>query len=324
MPGVLPENTCMSDEIVSGRAAGGDRNLGHGKVETAAAMADVEDHAALLGGQRGRQQLAVLHDIGEDAGHVRRTGISVGQHVARPQQVQNVGHQRAGLDAADMHHHYGRPAAHLAGLNSALERFEAVFEDHVLRHPHLDADQEVLIFRQPHGAGFDLRIVDVVELRDRESRQAVVGDMEKRVHPRPRLRHDVAAQRRKVVDAGIAGRHHGRGALKLHQLVGGNADRRTVGIDVAMQIDQAGHDQFARGVDALRDRGRPRISGSIASITPQRMPMSRLPRSDWLGSSTSPPLITRSNLSAGPIAAPAGVAEPDNVVAAAEPVSARK
>ena len=49
------------------------------------------------------------------------------------------------------------------------------------------------------------------------------------------------------------------------------------------------------------------ISVSTASITPQRMPMSRLPRSDWLGSSTSPPLITRSNLSFGPIAALAGV-----------------
>src|SRR5258706_12736330 len=33
------------------------------------------------------------------------------------------------------------------------------------------------------------------------------------------------------------------------------------------------------------------------------MPMSRTPRSFWLGSSTSPPLITRSNLSFGPIAA---------------------
>ncbi len=53
--------------------------------------------------------------------------------------------------------------------------------------------------------------------------------------------------------------------------------------------------------------------------------MSRFPRSDWLGSSTSPPLITRSNLSAGPIAAPAGVAKrPDSVAAAADPVSARK
>ena len=100
------------------------------------------------------------------------------------------------LDAADMHHHLGRPAAHLAGLDAALERLEAVLEDHVLRHPHLDADQEVRVFRQRHRAGFDLRIVDVVEFGDRESRQAVIGDVEEGVHPRPRLRDDVAAQAR--------------------------------------------------------------------------------------------------------------------------------
>jgi len=67
------------------------------------------------------------------------------------------------------------------------------------------------------------------------------------------------------------------------------------------------------------------ISGSIASTTPQRMPMSRLPRSDWLGSSTSPPLMTRSNLSAGPIAALAEVAKGcDITAAAADPVNFRK
>ena len=63
------------------------------------------------------------------------------------------------------------------------------------------------------------------------------------------------------------------------------------------------------------------ISFSTASITPQRMPMSRLPRSDWLGSSTSPPLITRSNLSFGPIAASAG---PDAAATAADPVRLQK
>src|SRR5205807_9016079 len=63
------------------------------------------------------------------------------------------------------------------------------------------------------------------------------------------------------------------------------------------------------------------ISASIASTTPQRMPMSRLPLSDWLGSSTSPPLITRSNLSFGPMAA---LALADSAAAAAEPVSSRK
>src|SRR6185312_9717881 len=60
---------------------------------------------------------------------------------------------------------------------------------------------------------------------------------------------------------------------------------------------------------------------STASTTPQRMPMSRFARSDWLGSSTSPPLITRSNLSFGPMAARA---VPDNAVAAADPERTRK
>src|SRR5947209_19185828 len=63
------------------------------------------------------------------------------------------------------------------------------------------------------------------------------------------------------------------------------------------------------------------ISASTASIIPQRMPMSRFPRSDWLGSSTSPPLITRSNLSFGPIAAEAG---PDMAAIAADPERLRK
>src|SRR3977135_1700395 len=66
------------------------------------------------------------------------------------------------------------------------------------------------------------------------------------------------------------------------------------------------------------------ISASIASIMPQRMPMSRFPRSDWLGSSTSPPLMTRSNLSFGPMAAPADVVKRRDSAAAADPVSARK
>src|SRR5262245_7498851 len=50
------------------------------------------------------------------------------------------------------------------------------------------------------------------------------------------------------------------------------------------------------------------MSASTASIFPKRMPISRLPRSDWLGSSTSPPLMTRSNLSFGPMAPRAGAA----------------
>src|SRR5262249_15816905 len=50
------------------------------------------------------------------------------------------------------------------------------------------------------------------------------------------------------------------------------------------------------------------------------MPMSRLPHSDWLGSSTSPPLTTRSNLSTGAMAARA---EPPRA-SANEPVGTGK
>ena len=78
MPGELPEKTWMSEEMVSGVAPCCDRRLGDRVVEAAAAVADVEDHAALLGRERRRQQLAVLHDVGELAGDVRARPSSSG------------------------------------------------------------------------------------------------------------------------------------------------------------------------------------------------------------------------------------------------------
>ena len=65
MPGVLPEKTWMSDEIVSGGQPCWIAGLGDRVVEAAAAMADVEDDAALLRRERRRKELAVLHDVGE-------------------------------------------------------------------------------------------------------------------------------------------------------------------------------------------------------------------------------------------------------------------
>src|SRR5262252_534967 len=52
------------------------------------------------------------------------------------------------------------------------------------------------------------------------------------------------------------------------------------------------------------------------------MPMSRRPRRDWLGSSTSAFLTTRSNLSSGPMAARAGT--PAAAASANDPAAARK
>ncbi len=122
----------MSEEIVSGPAPAGDRRLGDRVVEAAAAVADVEHDAALLGGQRRRQQLAVLHDVGELAGDVGRARIAVGEDVAGAQQVEDLAHQLRRLDAADVAHDLGAGAGHLAGLDRALQRLEAVLGDHVL------------------------------------------------------------------------------------------------------------------------------------------------------------------------------------------------
>src|SRR2546428_533818 len=67
------------------------------------------------------------------------------------------------------------------------------------------------------------------------------------------------------------------------------------------------------------------MSASIASILPARMPMSRRARSFWPGSSSSPPLMTRSNLSSGPIAArTAALIVPPAAAANAAPIPATK
>lgn len=126
------------------------------------------------------------------------------------------------------------------------------FVDHVLRHPHLDPEQEVGVLGERHRAGFGLCDVDIVQLGGRERRQAVIGDMDEGVHARPRLGHDEPAQRRQIVDPGIACRDDGRRGLELHQLVGGNPDGRAVRVDVTMQIDETGHHELACRVDALQ------------------------------------------------------------------------
>ncbi len=63
-----------------------------------------------------------------------------------------------------------------------------------------------------------------------------------------RLRHDEAAERCEIVGPGIAGRHAGRRALMGNQFVGRNTDRRAIGIDVSVEIDEPGRHQLPGGV----------------------------------------------------------------------------
>src|SRR5207245_11404832 len=87
-----------------GRAALGDRRLGDGVVEAAAAVANVENYATLLGRERRRQELPVLHDIGERAADIGRAGVGVGADIARPKRVEDLRHQFGRFHAADVTH----------------------------------------------------------------------------------------------------------------------------------------------------------------------------------------------------------------------------
>jgi hypothetical protein len=82
-------------------------------------------HAALRR-ERRRQQLAVLDDVGAIPGDVGRARIAVRQDVAGAKQVEDLRHQRPIGDTADVAHHLGRHAGHLARLDRALERLGAV------------------------------------------------------------------------------------------------------------------------------------------------------------------------------------------------------
>ena len=128
----------------------------------------------------------------------------MGQHVAGAEQVQDLGHQLARLDPADMAHHLRAGAGALASCDGALERLEPVLRDHVLGHAHLDADRHVGVLCERFGAGLHLREVDVIELWHREGREPDIRDVHESVEPGARLRRDVSAKGREVVRARVA------------------------------------------------------------------------------------------------------------------------
>ena len=241
-----------------GRAALRDRRLRHRVVEAAAAVADVEDHAALLGGERRRQQLAVLHDVGEGAGDVGRARIGVGEDVARRAAGRGSATSARRVSTPPMWHMTLAPvpaASHaaIARLSGSRPCLAITFSDMRTLTPSTMSAFSATALRGRVG----LREVDVVELGHRERRQPDIGDVHERVEPRARLRHHVAAEGREIVGAGIARRHAGGGALVRDQLVGRNADRRAVGKDVGVQVDQARRHQLARRRRARAARAPP-------------------------------------------------------------------
>ena len=218
-----------------------DRGLGHRVVEAAATVAHIEQHAALLGIECGRQQPAVLDDVGEFAVVIRRARIAVREDVAGAQRLQDQRHQFHRLHTTDVAHDAAIGACNFAGPDRALERLDAMACDHVLRHAHLDADGKVGVLCERLCRDFGLREIDIEQFADRKRRQADVGDVHESKDPRSRLSRRVPAVGGEGARARVAGGHRRGGALVKHQLVGRDAD--TTGEDMRVQVDQTRNDE---------------------------------------------------------------------------------
>ena len=145
------------------------------------------------------------------------------------------------------------------------------------------------------GAVLDLGVVDVEHLGHREAREPEVGDVDEGVDAGARLASHVALEGGDVVGAGIARRDGSGGAGERRELVGRDADGRAYGKTWVWKSTRPGVTimPVASSRRSARSSG---IASSIAAMVPPRMPRSRRARRPWLGSITSPPLITRSKL----------------------------
>jgi hypothetical protein len=126
------------------------------------------------------------------------------EYVAGPQQIEDLRHQRARLDAANVAHDLRTGAGFLACQDGALERLGAVLGDDVLGHAHFGAQRDIGVFANRFGAGVHLSEIDIVKLGDREWRQPDIRDVHESVKPCAGLRHDMPAEGGKIVGASVA------------------------------------------------------------------------------------------------------------------------
>src|SRR5262249_4519250 len=108
-----------------GRTALRNGSLRNRVIETVSPVAEIEHDAAPLGFERRRSEPAILHDVGRSAGDISRSGVAVGQNIAWAQHFEDLCHQLARFNAADMAHDLAAGFRLLAGRNRSFQRFEA-------------------------------------------------------------------------------------------------------------------------------------------------------------------------------------------------------
>ncbi len=148
-----------------------------------------------------------------------------------------------------MAHDAGAVAGQRGGGDGPAQRQKAVLADDGPGLADLDAERDVLVLGHAAGGQLDVGVVDVQHLGHGKAGQAVVGDVHEGEEARARLGHAQPAKGGEVVGAGVARADRRGGARQRHQLVGGQADGRAIGIDVGVQVDDPRRHQAAARID---------------------------------------------------------------------------
>ena len=201
-----------------GEEAGLDRRHRDAPDEAAAAVPDVEDHAALPALQQHRIQVPRPIELAPQA------RVHVGVDVARPQLLRDQLFDRPfGLVRPEVHHDGN--AGDGAGFDGALDR--RPLRTGIVRR--LDPDDEALVLERHLGSRLGLHVGEV--LLELAAAHAVADDVDERQHARPRSVDDPGLEVLEVPPAGAAGVGDRRHA---------DAEAEPVGIDTVVPGVQPG------------------------------------------------------------------------------------
>ena len=257
--------------------------------EAAAAVADVEEHAALAGGDDVGLDLALLVDDRIAPAHV---AVHVRQDVARPQVlVEEIVERQRREVAAEVDHH--RHLGVGAGLDRAIDRVPVAAV--VVRH--LDADDHARVLADAHRRQLGVHVVRI--LLGRPALHPRADDVEERQDPRLRGVDDVGLELAEVAPAGAAGVDQRRLAAAERMAVG--QDGRSARCSGRRRARCRGRRGRAGRSAPARRRGRRRrrrgspwrhrSTAATSAILPSAMATSITPSRPFFGSMTWPPLI---------------------------------
>jgi hypothetical protein len=218
-----------------GREALAHGAIGNRPQEAAAAVAQVEEHAALA-----RLVHERLDRVGPPVEQLDvAIVVEVRVQIARPHLLEHLGAGVAPGPAQDVVVEDDRAVRQAPSLDRALDRDEPLAAEVRV----LDADDLIRVFQELLRRGLRIHVGDVVLV----AAHAKADDVDERQYPRLRPPQDFLAVIVEVAPARAARIHHRRRSRGQRHVVW--KQRAAVAVVMAVDVDQAGDDVEARHVD---------------------------------------------------------------------------